>query len=249
VTWLHSEGILAEEIFEKIVTIKRPKMPETLPDVPSQEEMKVLLDGGDFPTTFPERDRLILELLYGSGLRVSEAARINLADLRPEQSAILINGKGGPYGKSAKFRLIPLNAKTHEALDAYLPARNEIVKRSGIETRALFFAVRECYAGAELTERRSLNVRSVHRMLLYMTKVRGLQPMHPHLLRHACATHMLDNGCPLDVIAQLLGHTHLDVTAHYAQVSIRLMMRAYNAAHPHAIESIGSALNRQELHG
>jgi site-specific recombinase XerD len=58
--------------------------------------------------------------------------------------------------------------------------------------------------------------------------------MHPRLLRHACATHMLDNGCPLDVIAQILGHDNLDVTAHYAQVSTRLMMDTYNAAHPHA---------------
>jgi site-specific recombinase XerD len=79
-----------------------------------------------------------------------------------------------------------------------------------------------------------INVRSIARMLLYMTKVRGLQRMHPHLLRHACATHLLDNGCPLDVIAQILGHDNLDVTAQYAQVSTRLMMDTYNRAHPHA---------------
>jgi site-specific recombinase XerC len=58
--------------------------------------------------------------------------------------------------------------------------------------------------------------------------------MHPHLLRHACATHMLDHGCPLDVISHILGHDSIDVTAHYAQVSTRLMMRTYNQAHPHA---------------
>jgi integrase/recombinase XerC len=79
-----------------------------------------------------------------------------------------------------------------------------------------------------------IDVRSISRMLLRITKIPGLQPMHPHLLRHACATHMLDNGCPLDVIAQILGHDNLDVTAHYAQVSTRLMMDTYNAAHPHA---------------
>jgi len=71
-------------------------------------------------------------------------------------------------------------------------------------------------------------------MLLHITRVRGLPAMHPHLLRHACATHMLDNGCPLDVIAAVLGHDNLDVTAHYAQVSTRLMMATYNQAHPHA---------------
>ncbi len=229
--WLRDDGILADETFEKIVKIRRPKIPESLPDVPGQEEMTILLDGGDFPTAFPERDRLLLELMYGSGLRVSEAAQIRLPDLRPEQNAILINGKGGPYGKSAKHRLVPLNPKSGSALETYILKREAVVKRDKIETEALFFPVRNRYAGVE---RGSLSTRSVHRMLLYMTKVRGLQPMHPHLLRHACATHMLDNGCPLDVIGTILGHDNLDVTAHYAQVSIRLMMKEYNGAHPHA---------------
>jgi integrase/recombinase XerC len=231
VTWLGSERILDETNFDRIATIKRPKMPNTLPDVPSEEEMKFLLDGGDFPTAFPERDRLLLELMYGAGLRVSETAQIKLGDLRPEQNAILINGKGGPYGKSAKYRLIPMNPKSQEALNAYLVEREKMAAANDIQSEALFFAVRDRYASAA---KRSINVRSVHRMLLHMTKVRGLPPMHPHLLRHACATHMLDNGCPLDVISHLLGHDSLDVTAHYAQVSTRLMMTTYNAAHPHA---------------
>jgi integrase/recombinase XerC len=231
VRWLRGEEILVEETFEKIATIKRPKMPDTLPDVPSQEEVSVLLDGGDFPTAFPERDRLLLELMYGSGLRVSEVAQIRLDDLRPEQNAILINGKGGPYGKSAKHRLVPLNPKSRSALDVYLIERQQVVTRNHIETQALFFPIRNRYSPAK---RGSLNVRSVHRMLLYITSVRGLPAMHPHLLRHACATHMLDNGCPLDVISHILGHDSLDVTAHYAQVSTRLMMKEYGRAHPHA---------------
>jgi integrase/recombinase XerC len=231
VGWLRSEEILPEDNWEKITAIKRPKMPETLPDVPSPEEMKILLDGGGFPTAFPERDQLLLELMYGSGLRVSEAAQIRLPDLRPEQNAILINGKGGPYGKTAKHRLVPLNPKSRLALDTYLVAREKVAKRNHIETLALFFPVRNRYAKVD---QRSLNVRSIGRMLLQITKVRGLPAMHPHLLRHACATHMLDNGCPLDVISHILGHDNLDVTAHYAQVSTRLMMTTYNAAHPHA---------------
>ena len=109
--------------------------------------------------------------------------------------------------------------------------RSKFIKRAKANTEALFFAVRNRYAGKGL---QSINVRSVSRMLLSMTKLRGLQPMHPHLLRHACATHMLDHGCPLDVIAEILGHDNLDVTAHYAQVSTRLMMEAYNSAHPYA---------------
>ena len=123
VRWLYSEGIILEGSFDKISTIRRPKTPDTLLDVPSQEEMTIFLDGGDFrggdfPTAFPERDRLLLELMYGSGLRVSEAAQIRLDDLRPEQNAILINGKGGPYGKNAKHRLVPLNPSSYKALNA-----------------------------------------------------------------------------------------------------------------------------------
>jgi integrase/recombinase XerC len=169
--------------------------------------------------------------MYGAGLRVTEAAQIGLADLRPEQDAILIHGKGGPYGKNAKHRLVPLNPSSRKALDIYLIERDNMVKRYKLETGALFFAVRNRYAEEE---RGPLNVRSVRRMLVEITKLRGLPPMHPHLLRHACATHMLDHGCPLDVIAEILGHDNIDVTAHYAQVSTRLMMETYNAAHPHA---------------
>ena len=228
VRWLASEEIITDDTFQKLITIKRPKMPATLPDVPSKEEMAVLLDGGDFPTAFPARDKLLCELMYGAGLRVSEAAHITLDDLRPEQNVILIHGKGGPYGKNAKHRLVPLNPHSQRALDAYLAARLKLAETRKVETRALFFGLRSNEVHA------AISVRSVFRMLLHMTKVRGLQRMHPHLLRHACATHMLDNGCPLDVIAQILGHDNLDVTAHYAQVSIRLMMDTYNAAHPHA---------------
>jgi integrase/recombinase XerC len=228
--WLRNEEVLDDDTYQKIALIRRMKLPDTLPDVPSHEEMRILLDG-EFPTAFPERDRLILELLYGSGLRVSEAANIKVGDLRPEQRGILIRGKGGMFGLAAKERMVPMNPYSQAALDAYLRKRTKFMTKNDTKSDVLFFAVRNRYAGDEL---QSINVRSVSRMLLGMTKLRGLQPMHPHLLRHACATHMLDNGCPLDVIAEILGHDNLDVTAHYAQVSTRLMMAAYNSAHPYA---------------
>jgi|SRR5450432_2020268 integrase/recombinase XerC len=228
--WLRNEEVLDDDTYQKIALIKRPRLPDTLPDVPSQEQMRILLDG-EFPTAFPERDKLILELLYGSGLRVSEAANIKMKDLRPEQRGILIKGKGGMCGLAAKERLVPLNPHSQSALDVYLAKRSKFIKGARTKSDALFFAVRNRYAGHKLP---AINVRSVSRMLLGMTKIRGLQPMHPHLLRHACETHMLDNGCPLDVIAEILGHDNLDVTAHYAQVSTRLIMEAYNSAHPYA---------------
>ena len=232
--WLRSEGILADDICYGITSVRAPRLPFTLPDVPSQEEMMVLLDG-PFRTAFPERDRLLLLLLYGDGLRVSEAANLKLSDFRPEQNALLINGKGGMYGKAAKQRLVPLNPTVRAALDQYLVARAACLKT---ESNVMFFAARNRSrhpgSAALLQARQPITSRSIHRMLLQICALRGLLPMHPHLLRHACATHMLENGCPLDVIANVLGHDNLDITAHYAQVSTRLMMKTYNAAHPHA---------------
>src|SRR5204863_1022427 len=132
------------------------------------------------------------------------------------------------YGKAGRQRLVPLNPHSKKALGAYLAARSKVIHERKLETQALFFGLRNNDDGE------SISVRSVSRMLLHITRVRGLQPMHPHLLRHACATHMLDNRCPLDVIAEVLGHDNLDITAHYAQVSTRLMMDSYKTAHPHA---------------
>ena len=147
-SWLRTEGILSDDVWHGITSLHQPRKANKLPDVPSQEEMASLLDG-PFPSAFPERDRLLLLLMYGDGLRVSE---------------------------------------TNAAVQP-------------------------------------INVRSIHRMLLLMTSLRGLQPMNPHLLRHAAATHMLENDCPLDLIAKVLGHDNIDITAHYAQVTTRLMMK------------------------
>ena len=232
-SWLPTEGVLSDDVCYGITSLQQPRKAEKLPDVPSQEEMATLLNG-DFPTAFPERDRLLLLLMYGDGLRVSEAANLKLDDFRPEQNAFLINGKGGMYGKAAKQRLVPPNGIVREALDNYLIARAKALR---VQTNVLFFAMRNRYA---LKTIEPISARSIRRMLLYMTEARGLQPMHPHLLRHACATHMLKNDCPLDVIAKVLGHDNIDITAHYAQVTKRLM-RTYNAAHPHARPELLSA--------
>ena len=158
-------------------------------------------------------------------MRVSEVSNISLDDIRLEQNCIVVHGKG------QKDRLAPFNPRSRAAFDAYLPAKRRLARKYKLKTRALFLAVRNRYAEQD---REAINARTVGRILNEMTEARGLQKMHPHLLRHSCATHMLDNGAPLDVIAQLLGHANLDTTAHYAQVSTRLMLQTYNAAHPHA---------------
>ena len=225
--YLLDEGIVEENIF---ALQPHTKVPVRLIQPPSVETMNTLLDG-DIPTNWPARDRAELELLYDTGVRVQEAAGITLSDLRSD-GTILIHGKGG------KDRLVPLGEPLRKALDAYLPERQEVLRRRKQKSEALFF---RCNSPSSRNRRMfsnrildALDVRSVRRTLIAVCQAKGLPPMHPHMLRHACATHMLDNGAPLTVIRALLGHAKLSTTAQYAFVSTGLMQKAYNSAHPSA---------------
>jgi integrase/recombinase XerC len=217
--WLLKESLISGEVNFAATRLVKPKLFQTLPVVPSVQEMALLLDG-DFPTAFPERDRLILELLYGCGLRVTEAARISGTDLHTEKRLILIHGKGG------KDRLVPFGIPAARALGDYIRVRAEKLKDIRLKTEYLFFGVKNSVNG--------ITGRSVGRMLATICKLRGLPRLHPHLLRHACATHMMDNGAPIELIARILGHSNLETSALYARVSTRLMSQAYSTAHPHA---------------
>jgi site-specific recombinase XerD len=218
--FLVDEGILPDNVFG---AIPPAKMPQRLLPVPSVATVGTLLDG-EIPTAWPARDRAELELLYGTGVRVQEAAGITLPDLHGD-GTILIHGKGG------KERLVPVGKCLNLALQAYLPIREKVLRKRKQKSQALFFSI-----GPRTRNQmpQPLDVRSVRRTLRDVCKAKGLKPMHPHALRHACATHMLDNGAPLVVIQQLLGHAKLSTTALYAFVSITLMQKSYNQAHPSA---------------
>ena len=227
--FLVDEGIVGENVFR---LIPQAKAPIRMIDPPTVEVMTTLLDG-EIPTNWPARDRAELELLYGTGVRVQEAAGIRMPDLLAD-GTILIHGKGG------KERRVPVGVPLRQALDTYLPERETVLRRRKQQTDALFFECKNpsCHYNPcfEKLSRQPepINVRSIHRVLLKVCAAKGLQPMHPHLLRHACATHMSNNGAPLVVIKQLLGHAKLSTTALYAFVSVALMQRTYNAAHPNA---------------
>lgn len=217
--WLDGEGLLD---FRLIESIPGPRRRHDLPDVPNESEVKRLLDG-EIPTASPERDRVILELLYGSGLRTSEAIGINLDDFRDED-VIVIRGKG------RKERFVIFGDYARNAIRAWLPVRAELLTKFKLETPALLFGV---------SPRRSverLDVRSIGRIVKAIAEARGLDPKkwHPHLLRHACATHMHDHEAPLQAVAALLGHARLATAQIYTRVSVGRMMQTYNAAHPHA---------------
>jgi integrase/recombinase XerC len=197
--------------------LRLPRMPKTLPDVPNTEVTNALVDGAsreDLERPFPARDRLLLELLYGCGLRISEAVGLNLEDFDRGERWVRVRGKG------RKERQVPYGLKAAEALDLYLEAR-----RSEQEPQALFLN----HLGNRLTDRGARNI-----VKFYATYVAGDSSIHPHTLRHAFATDLLSHGADLRAIQELLGHARLSTTQKYTQVSLVDLMRVYDNAHPKA---------------
>jgi integrase/recombinase XerC len=220
--WLEGEGLLESSLMNAISGPLRQR--EELPDVPSEDDVRKLLDG-EIPTASPERDRLILELLYGSGLRAAELVGINLDDFR-DDDVLVVRGKG------RKERFVIVGGYAQAAIKAWLPIRAALLSKFKVETPALLFSV-----GPHRSAER-LDVRSVGRILKEVAEGKGLDPAkwHPHLLRHACGTHMHDHDAPLQGVATFLGHARLSTAQIYTRVSVGRMMQTYNKAHPHSGE-------------
>jgi integrase/recombinase XerC len=215
--WLAQEGVVEQNPASLVST---PKLPKKLPRVPTIEEMNGVLDG-KMPevAAFPERDRLMLELLYGCGIRNSELIGINLEDIRCSAEVILIRGKG------KKERYVPFGDSVKTALAAYLPVRQKMLE--GKKKSALALLVN--WRGGRLT------TRSVGRIIKKIAVAKGLSPdVHPHTLRHAFGTHMLEEGADLRAIQEMLGHERLSTTQRYTQLSIKHVLHVYDQTHPRA---------------
>jgi len=215
--WLAQEGVVEQNPAKLVAT---PKLPKKLPRVPTIEEMNSVLDG-QMPeaAAFPERDRLMLELLYGCGIRNSELTGIDLDDIRLSAEAILIRGKG------KKERYVPFGGSAKNALTAYLPARQAALAAMHKNSPALLINQR----GGRLT------TRSVGRIIKRIAVAKGLSPdVHPHTLRHAFGTHMLEEGADLRAIQELLGHERLATTQRYTQLSMKHVLQVYDQTHPRA---------------
>jgi integrase/recombinase XerC len=215
--WLAREGVVEQNPAKLVAT---PKLPKKLPRVPTIEEMNFVIDG-EMPevAAFPERDRLMLELLYGCGIRNSELTGINIDDIRLSAEAILIRGKG------KKERYVPFGDSVKGALTAYLPERARVLNESQKHSTALLVNRR----GGRLT------TRSVGRIIKKIAVARGLSPdVHPHTLRHAFGTHMLEEGADLRAIQELLGHERLATTQRYTQLSMKQVLQVYDQTHPRA---------------
>ena len=215
--WLAQEGEVEQNPAALVAT---PKLPRKLPRVPTIEEMNTLLDGA-MPevAAFPERDRLLLELLYGCGIRNSELVGIDLDDVRLSAEAILIRGKG------KKERYVPFGDPVKKALASYLPMRQQITTKRKQNVPALLINQR----GGRLT------TRSVGRIIKKIAVAKGLPPdVHPHTLRHAFGAHLLEEGADLRAIQEMLGHERLSTTQRYTQLSMKHVLEVYDRTHPRA---------------
>jgi integrase/recombinase XerC len=201
--------------------VKTPKLPRSLPTfLPVDEAFAVVESPGSRSAT-DLRDRAILEVLYGGGLRVSELCALSLKDWDREGRVLRV------FGKSSKERLCPIHRKAAVALQAYLERRHELLKKGN--SRGESFALFLNYRGGRLSPR------SVARRLTkYVRRCGLLRTVSPHALRHSFATHLLAGGADVRSIQELLGHASLTTTQRYTHVSWERLQEVYDKAHPRA---------------
>ena len=215
--WLAREGLVQQNPAKLVST---PKLPKKLPRVPTIEDMNGLLDSDIAAVTnFPARDRVILELLYGCGIRNSELVGIDLEHIKWSDEVILVRGKG------KKERYVPLGDSAAEAIRNYLPRRAEALIGSKMSSAAMLINRR----GSRLT------TRSVGRIVKSVAVAKGLpSDVHPHTLRHAFGTHLLEEGADLRAIQELLGHERLSTRQRYTQLTVKHVLQVYDDTHPKA---------------
>ena len=221
--------------------VSTPKLPKRVPRVITAEEMNGFLDNILSPVIAPshrkrrtssranenpklliKRDRAILELLYASGLRVSELVGLNLGDIDRRGLMLRVLGKG------RKERIVPYGASAQAALEVYWPIREELLNRPGAKKREIVAVFLNDYGSR-------LGARSVRTIVKKYSRLANVNwDLHPHALRHAFATHLLADGADLRAIQELLGHVSLSTTQRYTQASIQQLMNVYDKAHPHA---------------
>jgi integrase/recombinase XerC len=229
--WLAKEGKVAQN---PALLVSTPKRPLHLPRVPSMEEVNRVLDSLEGPVkremaeaaAWPERDRVIFELLYGCGIRNSELVGLNMGSVKWRDDAVLVRGKG------KKERLVPLGNEAAASLRIYLPLREAKLVAAGKGGLV--------HEGPLLTNLRMrgdcrLTTRSVGRIVKAIALSRGLAAdVHPHTLRHAFGTHMLEEGADLRAIQEMLGHERLSTTQRYTQLTVGQVQRVYDETHPRA---------------
>jgi len=220
--YLCREGILEVNPARMVAS---PRVERKLPNHLTIQDMVRFIETPELDTVLGKRDRAILEILYASGLRVSELASLNLGDIDFENQTLRVKGKG------RKERIVPFGDHARAAIETYLSVRGELLIDASRERPERFdpLAVFINYQGTRIT------TRSVARMIDKYVKIcAGIHRLSPHALRHSFATHLLDAGADLRTIQELLGHARLSSTQVYTQVSMEKLMEVYDKAHPKA---------------
>jgi integrase/recombinase XerC len=213
--YLHREGHIKSNPARLVAS---PKLPNKLPRFLTVDEIFSLVEKPEGTGHIPQRDRAILELLYSSGLRVSELSALNVEDVNLKQGLVKVRGKGN------KERIVPIGGKAAEALNSYNVERLALKKANP----ALFLNK----SGTRLSDR---SVRRIVRKYSTMLAMDG--KVSPHTLRHTFATHLLQSGADLRVIQELLGHSSLSTTQKYTHLDITHLMDVYDKSHPLAQDS------------
>lgn len=200
-------------------TLPLPKTPDRLPDVLSVEQVDEMLSQPLEPGPAPLRDRAILEVMYGCGLRVSECSGLDMSDTMLDEGYLRVVGKGG------KERIAPIAGAALRALVVYLEqARPALAKPFAKPTAAVFLNAR----GGRLTRQ------GMHAIVADAGRTIGIANLHPHTLRHSFATHLLEGGADLRVIQEILGHSDISTTQIYTHVNRSHIRKEYLGAHPRA---------------
>lgn len=219
--WLEKRHIIRENPAAELAS---PKMRRPLPARLSPDAAKAVLEAPDESAIAGLRDRAALELLYGSGLRVSELSGLDLDAIDVGARQVRV------FGKGQKERVVPYGRAADAALAAYLEVRSHFAHRKTgfLEPRAVFVSTRG----------RRLGPRAIQLFVAkYGALGAGRADLHPHAFRHSCATHLLDGGADLRAIQEILGHSSLSTTQRYTHVSVDHLIRVYDGAHPLARRS------------
>lgn len=240
--WAVEQGLLTHDPSQRMVS---PKRGRTLPAVATADALEAVLqdaaalaEGGD---TLALRDHALLEVLYGSGARVSEVCALDLDDVDHERRTLRLRGKGD------KERVVPYGLPAERALQAYLvrsrpalraraqsptPDEGQVVRPAMRPVRPAPGAERAVFLGAKGAR---LGPRAVHALVSRTLAPRvGVEALGPHALRHSAATHLLDGGADLRAVQEILGHASLGTTQIYTHVSAERLREAYRLAHPRA---------------
>ncbi len=216
--FLSKRGIIPSKAYIKFNVGRKP---QSLPYVPLEEEINTLIDNLPEENFLELRKKAIFEIFYGCGLRISEVANLKISDISLEIGILKV------YGKGNKERLVPINKRALRVLRKYLEKREELLKSLSFQTEYLFINQRG----------KKLSTRWIFEIIKKEGERYKLFRLHPHALRHAFATHLLNAGMDLRSIQELLGHSSLATTEKYTKIQYEHLLKVYMQAHPRAKSS------------